>query len=132
MKKNNKILLDASAIIALIQKETGYKEVDDILPISSISTVNFAELVTSLVKKNVTTEDIDIIIDNIIPEIIPFSHEVSIKTGKLLSLTKPYGLSLGDRACIATALHHNKEIIYTADKAWANLDIPNLKIHLIR
>ena len=130
MKKNN-ILLDASAIIALVKRETGYEKVDAVLAKCSMSTVNFTEFITSLARGNVIPDDIDAIIDNIIPEIIPFSHQLSITAGKLYSKTRSLGLSLGDRACIATAIHFNMEI-YTADKAWAKLDIPDLKIHLIR
>ena len=131
MKKSNKILLDTSAIIALLKKEKGHEKVSDILATSAISTVNFAELVSVLARDGVSSDDIDSMIDNIIPDIIPFTHEISITTGKLLTTTKPFGLSLGDRACLATAIHSNIDV-YTTDKAWANLNIPDVKIHLIR
>jgi PIN domain nuclease of toxin-antitoxin system len=131
MQKNNKILLDTSAIIALIKKEKGYQIVDDILATSAISTVNFSELIAALVREGVSSEDIDEITENIIPDIIPFDHETSIVAGKLITTTNSKGLSLGDRACIATALQLDLPV-YTADKIWAELDIPNLKLKLIR
>ncbi len=131
MKKNNKILLDTSAIIALLKKEPGHTKVDDVLATCAMSTVNFAELISSLAREGVSTDDIDTITENIIPEIIPLSHEISITTGKLITTTKHLGLSLGDRACLATAIYFNMEV-YTADKVWEKLDLPNIKIHLIR
>ncbi|WP_395476404.1 hypothetical protein [Rickettsia endosymbiont of Pantilius tunicatus] len=48
-----------------------------------------------------------------------------------MSYTKQYGLSLGDRACIATGIYHNIAI-YTTDKIWAELKIKNANIRLIR
>jgi len=131
MQKNNKILLDTSAIIALIKKEKGYQIVDDILATSAISTVNFSELIAALAREGVSAEDIDSITENIIPDIIPFDHETSIVAGKLITTTNSKGLSLGDRACIATALQLDLPV-YTADKIWAELDIANLKLKLIR
>ena len=131
MQKNNKILLDTSAIIALIKKEKGYQVVDDILATSSISTVNFSELIAALAREGVSSEDIDEITENIIPYIIPFDHETSIVAGKLITTTNSKGLSLGDRTCIATALQLDLPV-YTADKIWAELGIPNLKLKLIR
>ncbi len=128
---NKKFLLDTSAIIALIKKEPGYKIVSNILANSAISTVNFTELISTLIKEGVSEEDADAITENIIPEIIPYDHEVAINAGKLISITKPYGLSLGDRACIALGMQLELPI-YTADKIWAKLDLPNLDIKLIR
>lgn len=75
--------------------------------------------------------EIDKIITDIVPTIIPFSKEVAIEVGKLTSFTKQYGLSLGDRACIATGMYHNM-IIYTTDKIWAELKIKDANIKLIR
>ena len=57
--------------------------------------------------------------------------DISIKTGKISKLTQGYGLSLGDRACLATAIQLGLPV-YTADKIWAELDLPNVKINLIR
>ena len=37
---------------------------------------------------------------------------------KLRRATKPYGLSLGDRCCLATALVQNSPAL-TADRVWA-------------
>jgi PIN domain nuclease of toxin-antitoxin system len=131
IKRNNKTLLDASAIIALIKQEDGYQEVDKVLATSAMSTVNLAELVTTLAKDNIEAEDIDTITTNLVPEIIPFSYEIATLAGKLYPQTKHIGLSLGDRACLATALHLGLPV-YTADKVWKELNIANLEIHLIR
>jgi ribonuclease VapC len=42
----------------------------------------------------------------------------------------PYGLSLGDRACLALALTRGEPAV-TADRQWAQLDL-GIRIELIR
>lgn len=126
--KSKKSLLDTSAIIALLKKEPGYEILEDVIANSSMSSVNLSELVAVLARSGVPEEEIDEIITDIVPEIIPFSENLSIKTGKLISVTKEYGLSLGDRACIATGSYYNMEI-YTKDSIWLNLT-ENVKVKI--
>ena len=131
MQLKNKILLDTSALLALLKKEPGHEIVSNIIAISTISSVNLSELITVLTRAGVSENDIDEIITDLVPEIIPFCGDISIKTGKISKLTQGYGLSLGDRACLATAIQLGLPV-YTADKIWAELDLPNVKINLIR
>jgi PIN domain nuclease of toxin-antitoxin system len=131
MQLKNKILLDTSALLALLKKEPGHEIVSNIIAISTISSVNLSELITVLSRAEVSENDIDEIITDLVPEIIPFCGDISIKTGKISKLTQGYGLSLGDRACRATAIQLGLPV-YTADKIWAELDLPNVKINLIR
>lgn len=118
--QDKKFLLDTSAIIALLKKEPGYETIANIIASSAISSVNLSELVAVLARGGVSEQDIDQIITDLIPEIIPFCENISIKSGKLAKLTEKYGLSLGDRACLSTAEYYNMNI-YTADKIWAEL-----------
>ena len=121
MQKKNKLqLLDTSAIIALLQKEPGYKLVEEVIASSAISAINFSELVAVLARSSIPEDEINIIITDIVPETIPFSKDLAIITGKLASKSKEYGLSLGDRACLATGQYYGMEI-YTADKVWTKL-----------
>lgn len=131
MQIKNKVLLDTSALLALLKKEQGYEIVATIIASSAISSVNLSELVAVLTRAGVLESDIDEIITDLVPEIAPFCENISIKAGKLSKLTQVYGLSLGDRACLATGDYYQMEI-YTADKVWAELKIPNIKINLIR
>ncbi|WP_341748898.1 type II toxin-antitoxin system VapC family toxin [Candidatus Tisiphia endosymbiont of Sialis lutaria] len=130
--KTKKYLLDTSAIIALLKKEPGYKILEDVIASSSIASINLSELVSVLTRSNIAENEIDIIVADIVPEIIPFCENIAIKTGKLSRLTKDYGLSLGDRACIATGCYYNMEI-YTTDKIWLKVaDNITTKIILVR
>ena len=127
--KGKKCLLDTSALIALLKKESGYEVIENVIASSAISSVNLSELVAVLTRSGVSEQDIDEIISDLVPEIVPFCE--AIRTGKLAKLTQNYGLSLGDRACIALGITLGLPI-YTADKVWAELKLENTDIRLIR
>jgi len=118
--KSKKVLLDTSAIIALLRKEPGYEILEEVIANSAISTVSLGELVSVLSRSNIIENEIDEIIKDLVPEIIPFTEDIAINTGKLIKQTKKLGLSLGDRACIATEIYHNMSV-YTTDKIWKEL-----------
>ena len=131
MNLKNKNLFDTSALMALLQQETGYKELESLIANSVMSTVNYTEVITVLARKGINETDIDVIMQDLIPTILSYDLKIAICAGKLNNLTKQYGLSLGDRACIATGIIYNIPI-YTADKIWTELSISNADIRLIR
>lgn len=126
----NKIVLDASAVLALINKEPGYIAVEKILLHSIISSVNLAEVIAVLVDVGMDAKHADSIIHGLINDIVPFDHKQSIYAGALRKETKQLGLSLGDRACLALAKTKNLPVL-TADKMWAKVNI-GIDINLIR
>jgi PIN domain nuclease of toxin-antitoxin system len=131
MQAKNKVLFDASALLALIKKEPGYKQLEDLLASSCISAVNLSEVVSVLMRVGIPQNKIEEIVTEIIPEIIPFTYRTGLVTGNLIAKTKEFGLSLGDRACIATGIVENM-VIYTTDKIWQKLQLDNLTIVIIR
>lgn len=76
-------------------------------------------------------EEIIKLVDETIGEVVPFHREHYILAAKLWKSTKEYGLSLGDRACIALAQHMELPV-YTADRIWTKLNIKDLQVNLIR
>ena len=62
--------------------------------------------------------------------IVPFDEVLSFHTGSFANVTKPYGLSLGDRACLALALQNGYSAV-TADRVWQELNI-EVDIKVIR
>lgn len=129
--KNKKNLLDTSAVIALLKKEPGYKIIESIIASSAVSAINLAELITVLTRFEITENEIEEITADIVPQIIPFCRDLAKRVNILSKHINGYGLSLGDKACIATGEYYNMNI-YTADKIWSELKIPNLKIILVR
>lgn len=62
--------------------------------------------------------------------IIDFDEEQSVQAGLLRRLTRQFGLSLGDRACLSLAIV-KKIPVLTADQAWLQLNLP-IDIRTIR
>lgn len=109
-------VLDASAVLALLQREPGAEQVD--LVGSVMNSVNFAEVVQKSVERGRP-------VDTLLQELTllglilrPFSLEEAQLAGELIAVTRPYGLSLADRACLATAKHLGC-VAVTADRNWA-------------
>jgi PIN domain nuclease of toxin-antitoxin system len=84
-----------------------------------MSTINIAEVITYLVRNGYTDNtNLQRIINLIKP--IPLETTIAIAAGKMVSITKTLGLSLGDRACLATAQSLQRPV-YTADKKWSEI-----------
>ena len=98
----SKVVLDASAIIAVLFKEPGADKLTlELLKNATASTVNLAEVQTKLVREGVDPDDAwkDALAP--ISEAEPFTSEQAQIAGTLVAKTQPWGLSLGDRACLA-------------------------------
>ena len=127
----SKIVLDASALLALIQNEKGSKVIKPLLEYAVMSTVNIAETITALQRVSISSKESLTLITDIVPNIIPFDLNHARGTAELQPQVQHKGLSLGDRACITLGVSL-KLPIYTADKIWSELDLPNAKIVIIR
>lgn len=126
------VVLDASAILALIYREPGHDRVTAALPGATASAVNWAEVLTTLVRRghpDPTTAAEAIRALGI--EVTPFTPHQAVRAGLLWTTTRTAGLSLGDRACLAMADTSNTEIVLTSDRAWADLDTTT-PVELIR
>jgi PIN domain nuclease of toxin-antitoxin system len=123
-------VLDASALLALINKEKGQEKVEEILPFSIMSAINVSECAAILNENKFPEEETENLIKNLITEIIPFTEEQAFETAKLRKFTKSKGLSLGDRACLAVGKLKNLPVA-TADKVWESINC-GVKINLIR
>ncbi len=127
----NKVILDSSALIALIKNETGADIVEKLLGGIVMSALNVSEAAGILVDLGMPEEECRSSIEPYIDVIVPIDTEQSFEMAFLKKYTKHKGLSIGDRACIALGIKMALPI-YTADKIWAKLDIEGADIILIR
>ena len=123
-------VLDSSAFLTMINGEKGADKVTERLPWALISAVNQAEVHTKLVSTGMEEQVAWWHIDQINCESVPFDEKQARQTGALVSVTKPFGLSLGDRACLALAIER-KASVYTTDRVWKNLNL-GIEIEVIR
>ena len=117
-----KVILDASAVLAYLQDESGCEKVEAVLSEGKaiVSAVNYAEVVSKLLESGLPEPSVNVVMDNLELRIEPLDDKQAWKTGVLRMTTREFGLSLGDRACLALA-HVKKLSIVTADKQWDKL-----------
>jgi PIN domain nuclease of toxin-antitoxin system len=127
----NSVVLDASAILAIIHMEPGAEKLTpELLAEAVCSTVNLAEVQAKLVSRGWSPNDAWEDAISPIREAVPFLEEHAKIAGSLVALTRHLGLSLGDRACLALGISL-KVPIYTAEKLWAKLKL-GVRVHVIR
>ena len=127
----SRVVLDASALMAVINSEPGAEKLTpQIMSAAAASTVNLAEVHGKLVQRGFSQADAWAAADGVIDEAVAFTAEQAKTAGDLVAQTRAFGLSLGDRACLALgiALHAP---VYTADRSWKNLKL-GIRIHVIR
>ncbi len=119
---SERFVLDASALLALLQDEPGAARVQGALPFASISSVNLAEVVSKLADAKLRRASIDEILEPLDLDVVPFDREQAMGAGLMRPATRAFGLSLGDRACLALALATDAKVL-TADTSWAAADV---------
>ena len=123
-------ILDASALLALLQQEPGSDSVRSVLPTAAMSSVNWSEVLQKSLARGV---DIGVLTSRLSASrltVFPFNAEDADRTARLLLMTRALGLSLGDRACLALGMRLGLPVL-TADRSWSQLQLP-IEVRLIR
>ena len=127
----SRIVLDASAILAVVNREPGSERLTSAMLVNSAgSTVNVAEVYSKLVSRGGDPDEAWEDALSSIHEPVPFTAEHARIAGELVTRTRALGLSLGDRACLALGLALRAPV-YTTDRSWKNLKL-GIAIHVIR
>lgn len=124
------VVVDASALLAVLHDEPGGKEIEPHLDRAALSTVNLAEVVQRSVAQGVASEGLREDLEALGLTIVPFTANDAVLAAELWRETRSLGLSLGDRACIALALRLGLPVL-TADRAWGELRL-DVDVTLIR
>ncbi len=125
-------VLDASALLCLINGEAGHGRVAEVLTASIISAVNLSEAVAKLTELDTDIKTVVELLDPLRLTVLPFDAVAALAAGALRMQTRAAGLSFGDRACLALAIDHDA-VALTADRAWqAVASRLGIKIELLR
>jgi ribonuclease VapC len=119
----SRIVLDASALLAVLLQERGADVVEHRVAGAAISTVNYSEVLKKAVEKGGTLEGATSVVRSLQMEIVPFEEWNARDAARLYPATKDKGLSFADRACLSLALDLDARL-YTADKRLAGVDVP--------
>jgi PIN domain nuclease of toxin-antitoxin system len=123
------VVFDASAVLALLNRETGSDRVAELISFAKISSVNVTEILTRLMDLGQTYSEARSSLDLLRIPVIDFDLVCANRAAELRASTKHLGLSLGDRGCLALA-SITGSIAVTADRHWQNLSF--CAIELIR
>jgi PIN domain nuclease of toxin-antitoxin system len=123
------VVLDASALLAVLQNEPGAETVRDRCSGGAvISAANWGEALSKLVDDGEDIAELSGVLASAGVlgeglEIAPLDAEDARRLAELRPLTRHLGLSLGDRACLALATRLGLPAL-TTDRTWAELDLP--------
>lgn len=124
------VVLDASAIMAVIRHEQGRDRVIEALASAIASSVSFAEVVGKLVMHGMPAGLAKAEFASLGVRTVPFDDDQAYEAGALRRRSHHLQISLADRACLALARLRNLPVL-TSDRRWSELNI-GVEIHQIR
>jgi PIN domain nuclease of toxin-antitoxin system len=125
-------VLDTSALLAWLWKEPGEDIVQRALTAGGcrLSAVNLAELLAKFSDASLAALDGLALVQELELIVLPFEAADAVESARLRAATRPMGLSLGDRACLALAIRLGLPVL-SADRAWLKADL-GVAIEFIR
>lgn len=129
-KRMARVVLDASAVLAVLHGETGADLVTNVLDDAVLSTVNYSEVLGKLIERGGTTAQARAAFASLDIQIIAFDTDLAERVAELKKPTRSAGLSLADRVCLALAGRERAPAV-TADRRWSALTL-GIEIKLIR
>ncbi len=124
------VILDASAMLAMLFDEQGGAMVVERARGSMILSVNFSEVVHKVVAVDGHPDRAEEAADRLEITVAPFDRLLARITAELRQPTAFMGASFADRACLAFGLATGAPI-FSADRDWQKLDL-GITIRMIR
>jgi PIN domain nuclease of toxin-antitoxin system len=112
-------VLDASALVALLLDEPGKDLVWEAIRSGEalMCAANWAEVAGILRRVGFPAREVGRTLDELQVEVAPLDQALALAAGMMEAQTRPLGLSLGDRCCLALA-QQERATVLTADRAW--------------
>jgi ribonuclease VapC len=125
------VVMDASAVLALVRDEPGADKVTPHVGRAAISAVNLQEVVKELLLRGLDAATIRELLNELRLDVRPHDLEAAYAAAGLHTQTKEFGRGLGDRSCLALAILLDVPA-FTADREWKKVKVRGLKIGHIR
>ncbi|MBB3862308.1 PIN domain nuclease of toxin-antitoxin system [Novosphingobium hassiacum] len=128
----SEVVLDASALLALLRDEPGAGKVAEAIADSRMCSVNYAEVVSHFIHAGMPAGEVDAMLKPLPMAIVDADQGLATIAGRLRATTAEAGLSLGDRFCLALARRDGLTAL-TADKQWRIVaDAAGVAVSVIR
>ncbi|MEG3093468.1 type II toxin-antitoxin system VapC family toxin [Sphingomonas sp. PB1R3] len=125
------VVMDASAVLALVRDEPGADKVALHVGLAAISAVNLQEVIKELSLSGLDVETIRELLDELRLDVRAHDIEAAYLAAGLHTQTKEFGRGLGDRSCLALAMQLGVPAL-TADREWKKVKVKGLKVEHIR
>ena len=116
------IVLDSSVILANMLQEPGGEVLGNLTEDFRLSTMNLGEIVSRLAERGQPREVVHRAVAPLFANCVELSVSQAVQAGRWRQETKRFGLSMGDRICLALG-HELGATVLTMDRAWADLDL---------
>lgn len=126
------MILDASALLAFLLAEPGKERVAEaLIDGATMTTVNFAEVATKYVLRGAKAQAASLP-DRLPLTLVPVDEDLALRSALMADLTRPAGLSMGDRICLALG-QRTGQVVLTADRGWMDVaEAVGAKVELVR
>lgn len=123
-------IIDTAVVLALFRSEPGAAIAAGLIQGGQISSVNLSESASKLSDYGEIPDAAWKRVLRLNLTVHPLDTEAARIAASLRPISRPFGLSFADRACLALGIKLGLPV-YTADRAWAKLRI-GVDIRLIR
>jgi ribonuclease VapC len=126
------VTLDASAVLAFLLAEPGKERVTEaLLAAPTMTTVNFAEVATKYVLRGAKAQAATLA-ERLPVTLVSVDLDLALRAALMADLTRPAGLSLGDRICLALG-QRTGQVVLTADRGWPGVaQAVGVRVELVR
>ncbi len=124
------VVLNASALLAIIQKERGRERVLAEADGALVCAVNLFEVLDVYGRQRPDPARVRVQLERLGMVFVPFSEADAMIAVTLPRKIGKRGLSLADRCCLAFAIARRLPVL-TGDRDWVKLDLP-IEVRLIR
>lgn len=123
-------VVDASAVLALLNAEPGSAAVAAALAGAATSAVNLSEVAAKLADIGMPAAEARAVLEALGLDVYVFDDQAAWQAAALRRSTRHLGLSFGDRACLALALRLSRPVL-TTDRAWQRLTL-GVRVQVVR
>lgn len=114
------VVLDASAILAMLRAEPGAEQVAEVIGEALVSVINEAEVIGKLIWRGQSPEQALQVVRSLPYKLVNLDSDLCRRAGSWWGVTKPQGLSLADRCCLALAQRERLPAL-TTDTGWTKI-----------
>ena len=126
------VVLDASALLALLKREAGAEIVEASLDQAVIGSVNLGEAAQIQYAYGWNRAEFETAVALMEIPVVPVSHKTAIDAADFRELARKNGISQADCLCLALAKSESA-VALTADRDWLKIaDMVGVKVELIR